>query len=54
MLATRHCVAGSSRSEGSVPIGHAPLTAEHRGVAELGAKVKRLEQEKAILKLASA
>jgi transposase len=40
--------------EGSVPMGHAPLTAEHRRIAELEAKVKRLEQEKAILKKATA
>ena len=40
--------------EGTVPTGHAPLTEEHRRIAELEAKVKRLEQEKAILKKATA
>ncbi|MFI9653072.1 IS3 family transposase [Guyparkeria sp. GHLCS8-2] len=39
--------------EGTVPKGHAPLTEEHRRIAELEAKVKRLEQEKAILKKAN-
>ena len=40
--------------EGTVPTGNAPLTAEHRRISELEAKVKRLEQEKAILKKATA
>ncbi len=40
--------------EGTVPKDHAPLTEEHRRIAELETKVKRLEQEKATLKKATA